>query len=153
MDGAPVKNTRPSLIACCCILMETNPAIDFMAQIWVTRVGGGGGGTLRCEVRSEHRGVCPRSHLLSIFTGSTAAASYTVDLFQLSYGSRWSRIHRSLIMPPRFLVLLWDINYTPRQYGIINRKHCDTVSEKNSFLLAVFWDFITSNAPRMPANT
>lgn len=92
-------------------------------------------------------------HLHSISTGSTVGVSYVVDLFQLSYSSRWSQIHRSLIMSQQLLVLLWDINYTGGQNRLINRKHCDTISEKNSFLLAVFWDFITSNAPRMPANT
>ena len=92
-------------------------------------------------------------HLHSIYTGSAAGVSYVVDLSQLSYSSRWSQIHRSLIICPQLLVLPWDINYTGGQNGLINRKHCDAISEKNSFLLAVFWDFITSNAPRMPANT
>lgn len=46
------------------------------------------------------------SAITRIFTGSAVDASHDVDLFQLNYGTRWSQIHRSLIISPQLRVLL-----------------------------------------------
>lgn len=83
-------------------------------------------------------------HLPTLASCTLVLNKHTLDLFQLSYSTIWRQIHWSPIISLHFLVLLSKP---------INRKHGDTISEKNSFLLAAFWDFITSTAPRMPANT
>lgn len=72
--------------------------------------------------RSEHSGACGSSREV---------------LLQLSYYSTQSQMHQSLIMSLQLLVPLQDINCTRRQNGLINRKCCDTISEKNSF----YWQY------------
>lgn len=91
--------------------------IDLMARILKHR-----GNPEMWSYQSEHSGAC---------------GSRREVLLQLSYYSTQSQMHQSRIMPLQLLVALQDINCTRRQNGLINRKRCDTILEKNSF----YWQY------------